>query len=413
MPEYHALSDKNIKDTYFQLIPRDILNLLKSYIYNQLIFIGDNQHGQFGNGNTTSILIPDIKTFNDNYVNDLFCGPDYSIINIDTKLYISGRVSSLGLRAPLSISNLLLQKCTRGFMALKAFNRLKLVPKKVACGDEFIAILTTNGNLYTLGINHHGLLGIGHKRKRGINLIDNDVSDISTGHSHTIYLKDQKIYAFGANKYGALGYKHSTVIYSPEWIPGFYDVSEIFCGYNITAFFDNWILSDTNYPHLYVCGDNTDFVLANGFEDTIFGPVNLEIDTYSKIHDKNHLRKDSNNVPSKLSFGYHHACAIIHNQLFVRGSNKNGQLGLGTTQYLPLLCHIDFFDGQIVEDVICGFNTTIVKADGIYYGTGNNEYGQLGLGDKMDRNTWTPLLELSRRNPRKLILTKNYLGMLI
>ena len=36
-----------------------------------------------------------------------------------------------------------------------------------------------------------------------------------------------------------------------------------------------------------------------------------------------------------------------------------------------------------------GNSTFIIKNDGAVYGTGRNGYGQLGLGDTSDKNTFT------------------------
>ena len=75
--------------------------------------------------------------------------------------------------------------------------------------------------------------------------------------------------------------------------------------------------------------------------------------------------------------------------LFSTGNNFYGQLGLGDTVQRTALTQLTGNWSQMA----CGGSHTMALSAGTnaLFGTGYNFYGQLGLGDRVDRNTFTPL----------------------
>ena len=73
------------------------------------------------------------------------------------------------------------------------------------------------------------------------------------------------------------------------------------------------------------------------------------------------------------------------------GRNYEGQLGLGDTNSRTTFTQITInTDG--IKSVCCGANHTIMlKNDGTLWGCGHNEFGQLGLGNTNNRNTFTQI----------------------
>ena len=68
------------------------------------------------------------------------------------------------------------------------------------------------------------------------------------------------------------------------------------------------------------------------------------------------------------------------------GRNNYGQLGLGDTSDR----HSFTDTGVQAKQVECGnFHAMIIKSDGSVWGTGYNNYGQLGFGDTSDRHSFT------------------------
>ena len=73
------------------------------------------------------------------------------------------------------------------------------------------------------------------------------------------------------------------------------------------------------------------------------------------------------------------------------GKNSNGQLGLGDTNDRNIFTQVTT-NVDDIKEIYCGQNHTfILKNNGTLWGTGYNGYGQLGLGDTSNRNTFTEI----------------------
>ena len=90
--------------------------------------------------------------------------------------------------------------------------------------------------------------------------------------------------------------------------------------------------------------------------------------------------------------GYKHTLILKNDgTLWGTGCNKYGELGLenGTnrTTFTQITANADN-----IKEICCGDCCTfILKNDGTLWGCGYNKYGQLGLGDNTDRNTFTQI----------------------
>jgi X-linked retinitis pigmentosa GTPase regulator len=91
----------------------------------------------------------------------------------------------------------------------------------------------------------------------------------------------------------------------------------------------------------------------------------------------------------KLAAGSMHSVALTHSgNVYVWGSNKEGQLGLGdeaeeTSYSAENLC----FEKDTIKDISCGYyHTAIVTESGDLYTFGEADGGKLGLGDIVNNN---------------------------
>ena len=77
--------------------------------------------------------------------------------------------------------------------------------------------------------------------------------------------------------------------------------------------------------------------------------------------------------------------------MFACGNNEEGQLGLGdATQRNTFTAVPALPDGKVAKQVIAGWSHTMILAeDGTVFACGWNNYGQLGLGDTTDRTIFT------------------------
>ncbi|VVB05588.1 unnamed protein product [Arabis nemorensis] len=86
---------------------------------------------------------------------------------------------------------------------------------------------------------------------------------------------------------------------------------------------------------------------------------------------------------------WHTICISSDGKVFAFGGNQFGQLGTGTdhAETIPRLLDGQNLEGKHVKAVSCGARHSAVLAeDGQLLSWGWNKYGQLGLGDTIDRN---------------------------
>ena len=93
-------------------------------------------------------------------------------------------------------------------------------------------------------------------------------------------------------------------------------------------------------------------------------------------------------VKSIASGIIHRICLTIKGNVYSWGNNCHGQLGLAddVTTYFPQ--KIQLFN---ISTINCGSHYTIAYGNGILYGWGHNSSGQLGLGDHNSKNKPTAL----------------------
>jgi alpha-tubulin suppressor-like RCC1 family protein len=101
--------------------------------------------------------------------------------------------------------------------------------------------------------------------------------------------------------------------------------------------------------------------------------------------------------------------------MFVCGHNGLAQLGLdddedrNTFTALPALP-----DGKVAKQVVAGGHHTMILAeDGTVFACGSNIYGQLGLGDTTDRNTFTAVPPLPDGKVAKQVVAGSHYTMIL
>lgn len=86
---------------------------------------------------------------------------------------------------------------------------------------------------------------------------------------------------------------------------------------------------------------------------------------------------------------WHTVCISADGDVYTFGGNQFGQLGTGVDQpeTLPRLLDAPSLENAHAKIVSCGArHSAIITADGKMFSWGWNKYGQLGLGDVVDRN---------------------------
>ena len=99
-----------------------------------------------------------------------------------------------------------------------------------------------------------------------------------------------------------------------------------------------------------------------------------------------------NNVKSVYSGGNYTIILKSDNTLWGCGENSYSQLGLGDLANNQTTTFTQITDTYDIKSVYCGFyHTIILKNDDTLLGCGYNTNGQLGLGDKTDRTSFTQI----------------------
>eukprot|EP01064_Diplonema_japonicum_P018105 TRINITY_DN267_c3_g2_i1.p1 TRINITY_DN267_c3_g2~~TRINITY_DN267_c3_g2_i1.p1 ORF type:complete len:1894 (+),score=375.06 TRINITY_DN267_c3_g2_i1:44-5683(+) len=126
--------------------------------------------------------------------------------------------------------------------------------------------------------------------------------------------------------------------------------------------------------NLYACGSGQDGQLGLGDVDDRMVPAALPLFSGRGI-----------NV-DMVACGSHHTCVVYDGMLYTMGWNRFGQLGLGDDVDRNEPCEVAFFRGKQIRDVTCGVQHTVVLCNDGVYVMGGNTFGQLGLGHQMNQH---------------------------
>ena len=135
---------------------------------------------------------------------------------------------------------------------------------KISTGNSHSLLLSENGNIYGLGSNSWGELGLSnhfHKTTIAIHISKiSNIIDISAGDGFSLILNNEgRAYSFGNNTYDQLGlgekYGDRNSVYFPTLISTINNIISISAGYVHSLFLDK-------YGHVYSCGNDEDGALG-------------------------------------------------------------------------------------------------------------------------------------------------------
>jgi hypothetical protein len=144
-------------------------------------------------------------------------------------------------------------------------------------------------------------------------------------------------------------------------------------------------LNLTALDKIYCFGMNSKGQLGNGtwgtnwFGEQLVGTSHDQLNPQEISFLKNEKIVD-------IACGNEHTIILTENKLYACGSNSKGQLGLGHNRDQSSPQEIISFKNEKVKQIECGGFHTFVLTERYLYGFGENDYGQLGIGNKENQN---------------------------
>ena len=264
----------------------------------------------------------------------------------------------------------------------KKFGLPNVRGKLVSCGYDHTMIIDTNDNIWGMGYNGYGQLGLNDKNIRVLPTLLPDIKAkiISCGANHTMIIDlDNNIWGMGYGYYEQLGLGGTRKIRQPTILPNI-KAKSVSCGDEHTIVID---LED----NIYVMGRNWRDQLGLGDHGSVYHPMLLP------------------NIKGELvACGYNHSMIIdTDGNIYVMGYNKFGQLGLGDNNNRSLP---ELLPGLTAKSISCGGDhTMIIDLNNDIWVMGRNNFGQLGLDDKDDRNTPIKLVNIKQLNGKAHSIT--------
>lgn len=242
----------------------------------------------------------------------------------------------------------------------------------VACGGDFTIGISTEGELYSWGLNDNGQLGNGNTTdfitQQLITVSGVTFTSIACGSSHSMALTSEgQLYTWGYNEYGQLGNNTTTDALTPQLITVSGATFASIAGGRYHS------MALTTDGKLYTWGSNVYGQLGNDSATTALTPQLITVSgvTFASI----------------ACSAYHSMALTSEGQLYTWGSNATGELGNGTDidALTPQLITVA---GVTFANISCGYSfSTALSSDGKLYTWGSNEYGQLAISLRQSYTT--------------------------
>ena len=266
------------------------------------------------------------------------------------------------------------------------------------------SVIIRNNRIYACGNNSNGQLGNGTTTNSSIFIeLTNNTGkipiSISTGVNHTMVLmkdlstNELSIYGCGNNTYGQLGNETNT-------------------NSDVLSIMTN---TTTSIPSSISCGDSHTMVLMT--DNTIYGCGNNEYgqlgnETNTNSNVLSIMTNNTTSIPSSISCGNNHTTVLMTDKtVYSVGANESGQLGNGNLINSNVLLLISNTTGKTPSSIFCGYSTTTaLMTDGTIYSVGNNSNGQFGDGsNNIIKNSFTQMINNTGKVPLSINVNNSYI----
>lgn len=204
---------------------------------------GKNDFGQLGTGDEENRALPVYTELPyETYISQVACGGNYTLA-----MEKRGNLWSWGRFQASNFPRLFTETWCNGYEA-KGENGIKgMKVVKISAGDQHMGILNKEGKLYTWGYNDYGQLGwgqhgvdrVGQQKPNQVKgMMENEeIIDFACGGGHTVAVtKSSKIFGWGSNTNGQLGHAMRNCFPEPVEVPLGDPVSKVRAGWMCTVY---------------------------------------------------------------------------------------------------------------------------------------------------------------------------------
>jgi alpha-tubulin suppressor-like RCC1 family protein len=271
------------------------------------------------------------------------------------ELYMSNKINILGV----------LPNCRDDSIYNYKLTEINHRAKQISVGTYHAAFIDLNDKLW--------MNSIGSTANRFTNTML-DVRQVSVGHNYVMIIdSNDDVWGYGANYYGELGIDSSSSV-SFKLIQGNIKAKQVSAGLSYTMIIDI-------YNNIW----------ATGYDE--FGQFGLGIN-HTTIPIQIHNLKVKH-----VSVGYNHTLIIdMDNNVLSIGNNNYGQLGLGNQQLIGSITTFTPISNIKAKQISASDEfSAIIDFDDNILTFGHNNWGQLGLGDNIDRYEPTKILNIKAK----------------
>jgi len=352
-----------------------------AFTINNAIYVAGYNEGQFGNLHPSPAWYPYFSLAQHpaptSTISMIACGSNYTMV-LMTNGTLYGAGNNYGYQ--MGLPNASYTTFTSITLSLTA----GYVSTAIMCGANYTIILATNatGNtlLYGAGFNSYGQLGgavnvnASASAFTAFAALNNTPRYISCSESTTyVLMTDGTLWGTGLGTSSQLGGSSS--------VNG---LTQMSTGYKCIS----------NMPG-YTPGDS-DFFIAIRKDNSVYG-------TTTNLTAITALRISVGKTVQYVATGSNYSIFLMTDgTLYGKGHNEYGQLGNNTNMSTDLngsMVQMQFTTppvGVSVASVACGaYHTMVLMTDGTLYGTGDNQYGQLGVNTTNSYNTLTKAITSS------------------
>uniref|UniRef100_A0A8D0CH24 non-specific serine/threonine protein kinase n=1 Tax=Scleropages formosus TaxID=113540 RepID=A0A8D0CH24_SCLFO len=258
--------------------------------------------------------------------------------------------------------------------------------QQVACGADFTACVTDEDQLYMFGSDYYGCIGVDNELGTEVLvpvLLDffqeRPVRQVSCGDNHVAVLtQDGDVFSWGCGEHGRLGLDSEDDYAYPMQVtvPKGATITSVHCGSDGTFFL-------TESGKVLACGNNE--INKLGLNQGISGIMNHSGEVYQGVPYTTSLTLVKQLARYKIRSiapGKTHTAAIDERgRLLTFGCNKYGQLGVRDfKKHTGVNLLVGPFGGKVVTKVSCGDGFTIAATeDNQIFAWGNAGNGRLGM----------------------------------